>query len=102
QRAEERVVFEPIGLATRERLEVRAQRDRGCVLEILEGATQEFILKLDRFAEINALLCETRRIGEIGFVEQTLFDEAGGRDEQSVSGEGGEALVRRVAVARGS
>src|SRR5205085_650898 len=98
-RAKERIVVEPSSRLLAEREEVATQRRVGCSLETLEGMPEQFVFVLDDGAVIHPLRWKLWRVGHVLLTEQTLFDQSVGTDEQGVPGEGGEALIRRIAVA---
>jgi len=86
-----------------EAVELRAQgRDGAARLEVLEGYLEQRVLELDGRAVLDALVGERRMRSYVFIRQQPVRDESLGADEQGVSGEGREALIGRVAVARGA
>jgi hypothetical protein len=99
ERAVKRVIVQPARGLMSEVLEVGAEAPVRRLLEALEGFSEQRVLELDGFPEINSLFRERRRAREVFRAEQSFADESFGADEQCVAGEGGEALVGRVAEA---
>src|SRR5205085_12619640 len=98
-RAKERVVVKPRGRLLTEGVKLAAQRWLARLFEVFEGAPEQFVFVFDDGAVLDALGRELRRFAYVLLTEQALFDQFVGTDEQSVTGEGREALIRRIAVA---
>ncbi len=88
--------FEPCGVAGAEGVEGGGGR------EAMEGAFEDGAFEGDDAGEIDFGIGESGDIGEVGGGEEAGFGEGVGADEEWVAGEGGEALVRRVAIAGGA
>jgi len=101
ERHEEREVVEPLGMLRPEGLELGARLGRRLGLEALRRTREAVELEADDRSVVDALVVE-RHAGEVARVQPTGALEPLERDQVGVAGEGGEALVRAVAVAGGA
>src|SRR5262245_20076349 len=68
---------------------------------MIEGFAKQCSFAFDNSAKINSRRREVRKSLDLIICQQSVFDEPVRADQQSISGERGETLIGRVAVAGG-
>jgi hypothetical protein len=101
ERGEQREVGKPGNLAGTEGLEGLARLGPRVPLERGVGLGEHGPLELDERAEVDLAPGKAFSRFQVVVVEQAVVAQAGEADQEGVSRKGGEALVGRVALARG-